>query len=260
MWQELTQDVRYAARLLRKSRGFTVIAMLTLALGVGATTAIFSLLDPLLLRKLPVDHPEELVALDASGTMSRAGVWEHSALERFRAQKKVFFGVVAFAPLNTEEFVHDGRPQTAKGLLVSGDYFNILGVRPYLGNLLTPDDDRGAYGSNSVVLSYNYWQREFRGDDAIVGKMVPVRDMTLIVAGVTPPEFFGTVIGEDPDFYVPLKLGRPLKGQGSEIPGSWVNIMGRLQPGVTAAQAQIALDPVFKHFAQESGIPEVERR
>ncbi|HEX5432722.1 MAG TPA: ADOP family duplicated permease, partial [Candidatus Angelobacter sp.] len=116
------------------------------------------------------------------------------------------------------------------------------------------------YGSNNVVLSYDYWQREFRGSQAIVGKMVPIRDMSLIVAGITPPEFFGAVIGDKPDFYVPLKMGRPLKGEGTEIPGEWVTIMGRLQPGLSAAQAQIALEPMFEQLASESGIPEVERR
>src|SRR6185437_15589762 len=90
--------------------------------------------------------------------------------------------------------------------------------------------------------------------------MVPVRDMTLIVAGVTPPEFFGAVVGDRPDFYVPLKLGRPLKGQGTEIPGEWVNIMGRLQPGISGDQAKIALEPLFQQLARDSGIPEVERR
>ena len=260
MWQELVQDLRYGARVLNKSRGFTLTAVLTLALGAGATTAIFSLLDPLLLRRLPVDHPEELVALDASGTMGHAGVWEHAAIDHFRGQKRVFSGVAAFAPLSTEEFVHDGRPGTAKGLLVSGDYFNVLGVRPYLGSLLTPDDDRGAYGNNTVVLSYDYWRQEFKGDEAIAGKMVPVRDMTFLVAGVAPPGFFGTVVGDNPDFYLPLKWGRPLKGEGATIPGEWVTIMGRLQPGITPAQANMALDPMFQQLARQSGLPEAERR
>ena len=260
MLRELIQDVRYGARLLARRPGFALTCVLTLALGVGATPAIFSILDPLLLRRLPVDHPEELVALGTSGTLYHAMEWQSSTLDKFRDETRVFSGVIAFAPLNTEEFVHDQRPHTAKGLLVSGDYFNVLGVRPYLGSLLTPDDDRGAYGSNSVVLSYDYWRREFKGDEAIVGKMVPVRDMTLIVAGVTPPEFFGAVVGDRPDFYVPLKLGRPLKGQGTEIPGEWVNIMGRLQPGISGDQAKIALEPLFQQLARDSGIPEVERR
>ncbi|HET9183410.1 MAG TPA: ABC transporter permease [Candidatus Angelobacter sp.] len=260
MWQELFKDVRYGARLLLRSRGFALTAVLMLALGVGATTAIFSLLDPLLLRKLPVDHPEELVALATSGTMGTANEWQSGTIDRFRSEKRVFAGVLAFAPLNTEEFVHDNRPHTARGLLVSGNYFNVLGVRPYMGSLLTPDDDSGAYGSNNVVLSYDYWQREFRGSQGVVGKMVPIRDMSLIVAGITPPQFFGAVIGEKPDFYVPLKMGRPLKGEGTEIPGDWVTIMGRLQPGLSAAQAQVALEPMFEQLASESGIPEVERR
>jgi predicted permease len=260
MLRELIQDARYGARLLARSPGFALTCVLTLALGVGATTAIFSILDPLLLRKLPVDHPEELVALGTSGTLYHGVEWQSATLDKFREETRVFSGVIAFAPLNTEEFVHDQRPHTAKGLLVSGDYFNVLGVRPYLGTLLTPDDDRGAYGNNSVVLSYDYWRREFKGEEGIVGKMVPVRDMTLIVAGVTPPDFFGAVVGDRPDFYVPLKLGRPLKGQGTEIPGEWVNIMGRLQPGVSMDQAKVALEPLFEQLARDSGIPEVERR
>ena len=260
MWQELLQDVRYGARLLSRSRGFALTAVLMLALGVGATTAIFSLLDPLLLRKLPVDHPEELVALATSGTMGTANEWQSGTIDHFRSETRVFAGVLAFAPLNTEEFVHDNRPHTARGLLVSGNYFDVLGVRPYLGTLLTPDDDSGTYGSNNVVLSYDFWQREFRGDQGIVGKMVPIRDMSLIVAGIAPPEFFGAVIGDKPDFYVPLKMGRPLKGEGTDIPGEWVTIMGRLQPGLSAARAQVALELMFEQLARESGIPEAERR
>jgi predicted permease len=259
MLESLFQDVRFGARLLAKKPGFTAVAVLTLALGIGANTAIFSILDPLLLRKLPVRAPDELVVLDAVGAIHKLDAWPILALDRFR-DLRAFAGALAFVPIDFDRQSSDGRTSTVRAELVSGDYFSLLGVRPYAGRLLEPDDDRGAFGSQVAVLSYGYWQREYHGDHAIIGKMVPVHNMTYVVAGVAPPEFSGMVVGEAPDFYLPLKAGRPLQSSTPYDPGEWVTIVARLRPGVSPQQAQAAMDPLLPRIAEDAGVPEVERK
>lgn len=260
MLEALAQDVRYSLRLLRNNPGFTAIAVLTLALGIGANTAIFSILDPLLLRKLPVSHPDELVLLDAAGTTGKAGTWPMLALDRFRSKSQAISGALAFAPVHFLRESADGRRSGVRAQLVSGDYFSLLGVRPYAGRLLEPDDDRGAFGNQVAVLSHDYWRREFRSDPAIVGKMVPLHNMTYTVVGIAPPEFLGMVVGEPPDFYLPLKAGRPIESSDPYSPGEWVTIVGRLRPDVSAQKAQAGLQPLLPQIAEDSGIPEVERK
>ncbi|MBZ5533261.1 MAG: ABC transporter permease [Acidobacteriia bacterium] len=259
MLESLFQDVRYGARLLAKKPGFTAVAVLTLALGIGANTAIFSILDPLLLRKLPVRAPDELVVLDAVGAIHKRDAWPILALDRFR-DLRAFAGALAFVPIDFDRQSGDGRTSTVRAELVSGDYFSLLGVHPYAGRLLEPDDDRGAFGSQVAVLSFNYWQREYHGDRAIIGKMVPVHNMTYVVAGVAPPEFSGMVVGEAPDFYLPLKAGRPLQSSTPYDPGEWVTIVARLRPGVSPQQAQVAMEPLLPRIAEDAGVPEVERK
>ena len=259
MFESLAQDLRYSARLLRKNPGFTTIATLTLALGIGANTAIFSILDPLLLRKLPVSHPDELVLLDAAGTTAKAGTWPVLALDQFRDQSKAISGALAFAPIDLERKSAGGHTSGVRAQLVSGDYFSLLGARPYAGRLLEPDDDRGAFGNQVAVLSYDYWRREFRSDPTIVGKMVPLHHMTYTVVGIAPPEFLGMVVGEPPDFYLPLKAGRPIESSDPYSPGEWVTIVARLRPGVSAQQTQAGLQSLLPQIAEDAGLPEVER-
>lgn len=260
MLEALAQDLRYSARLLRNNPGFTAIAALTLALGIGANTAIFSILDPLLLRKLPVSHPDELVLLDAAGTINKAEVWPVLALDRFRSKSHAISGALAFAPVHFLRESSDGRRSGVRAQLVSGDYFSLLGVRPYAGRLLEPDDDRGAFGNQVAALSFDYWRREFRSDPTIVGKMVPLHNMTYTVVGIAPPEFLGMVLGEPPDFYLPLKAGRPIESSDPYSPGEWVTIVGRLRLDVSAQKAQAGLQPLLPQIAEDSGIPEVERK
>jgi predicted permease len=261
MLEALAQDARYSVRLMRKNPGFTVIAVLTLALGIGANTAIFSILDPLLLRKLPVSHPDELVLLSVAGTIGKAEQWPVLALDRFRSQSTTISGALAFAPIHfLQESSDASHSSGVRAQLVSGDYFSLLGVRPYAGRLLEADDDRGAFGNQVAVLSYEYWRREFRSDATIVGKMVPLHHMTYTVVGVAPPEFFGMVIGEPPDFYLPLKAGRPIESSDPYSPGEWVTVVARLRPGISSQQAEAALQPLLPKIAEDAGLPEVERK
>jgi len=253
--QNLIQDVRYAARMLRRNPGFTLTALLTLALGIGANTAIFSILDPLLLRKIPVDRPEELVRVDAAGTLGDAGVWEARAFERLRDHSPVFTGVVAFVPAQLDDVAHDGRSSSARAEIVSVNYFNVLGLRPFAGRLVVQEQELGRV----AVLGFDYWRREFGADTAALGKNIVVQGKALTVIGVTAQDFFGMKVGEAADLYLPLAPNQPLiptKGPSLD----WVLAIGRLKQGVSPAEAKAALQPVLRQIQAESDIPAIEQR
>ena len=241
-------DFVYALRGLRKNPGFTGVAVLTLALGIGANTAIFAVLDPLLLRKLPVLHPDELVLLGSAGSLHSIQGAELSAFQTYRDHNQVFSGVIAFDSISEAAFLREGNAVPVRGALVSGNYFTVLGVRPYLGRLLVEDDDRPPAGSPLLVLSYDCWRREFASDPQISGKTVLLDNRPYTIAGVTPAPFVGAVIGESPDFYIPLSQRNP----------GWVTIMARLKPGVTLEQAQAGLEPLFQETVRQSRLPPVE--
>jgi predicted permease len=255
MLQTLLQDLRYTVRMLLNNPGFAVVSMLTLALGIGANTAIFSILDPLLLRKLPVQRPDELVRVDAAGTLGNAGAWEARAFERLRDQSAVFSGVMAFVPASLDEVTHDGRSGSARAEIVSANYFSVLGLRPFAGRLACQDEELG----NVAILGFDYWRREFRADTAALGKTIVVQGKPAIIIGITPPEFFGMKVGEAADFYLPLAPGKALSP--SKSPSlDWVLAIGRLKPGVSSALAISALQPVLRQIQAESKIPAVELR
>jgi predicted permease len=254
MLQDLIRDLRYAVRTLRKSPGFTATAILTLALGIGANTAIFSILDPLLLRKPPVSHPDEFVRVDAAGTLGNAGEWEARAYDRLN-HSPVFAGVVAFVPVQLDDVSHDGRSGPARAEIVSGNYFTLLGLRPLVGRLAVQEPELG----NAVVLSFDFWRREFGADTAALGKTMVVQGKGLTVIGVTPPDFFGMKVGEAADFYVPLAPNQALNPSTQGPSLNWVLAIGRLQPGVSQAQAKAALQPVLRDIQAESRVPAIEQ-
>src|ERR1700682_586142 len=197
-WERLWQDVWFGFRMLRRSPGFTAVAVLTLALGIGANTAIFSILDPLLLRNLPVSHPEELLRVDAAGSLGNIGAWEGFASERFRDHAPAFSGVIAFVPVPLDDVVHDGRSGSASAEVVSENYFNVLGLRPFTGRVVTQKEELG----HVVVLGFDYWQREFSAGTTALGKTMVVQGSPHTIIGITPPEFFGMRVGEAADFYL----------------------------------------------------------
>ncbi len=252
-WERILQDVRFGLRMLRRNPGFTAVAVLTLALGIGANTAIFSILDPLLLRNLPVSHPEELVRVDAAGTLGNIGAWEAFAYERFRDKSPVFSGVIAFVPVPFDDVVYNGRSGSASAEVVSENYFNVLGLRPFAGRLVFQKQEL----RNVVVLGFDYWQREFGADAAVLGKTMLVQGTPHTIIGITTPEFFGMRVGENADFYLPVPSGRT--PAGSNAPSlDWVEVIGRLKPGVSETQALSALQPTLELIKTESGVPEIE--
>ena len=220
----LWQDLRYGLRMLAKNPSFTAVAVLSLALGIGANTAIFSLIDAVLLKMLPVQNPQQLVLLDwashgwpndimhrLSGNMDRdnsgrftSTSFSYPAYEQIRARNQAFSSVMALAGNESELNVgYNGEPGRAQGQLVSGTFFPTLGVQPVLGRALTPDDDRiGA--SPTAVISYGYWERRFGRDPAILGRTITVNSVPVSIVGVSPPEFYGVQPGRAVEVWLPL--------------------------------------------------------
>ena len=250
VFAELWQDVRYGLRVLRKQPGFTAVSLLTLALGVGANAAVFRLIDAVRLRPLPVPAPEQLAEVrieDPSGARGNFASWHPSLTnpiwEQVRDRQEVFSGVFAWG---AEEFNISEGPEArrARGLWVSGDFFNVLGVRPALGRLLSADDDRRGCASAPAVISHRFWQREFGGDPSVVGRALSLNDRAAEVVGVAPEGFYGPEVGRTFDVAVPVCADALLRGEDSRLDSGvnwWLVVMGRLKPGVTVEQAAARL-------------------
>lgn len=251
----LLRDLQFALRLLRKSKGFAAIAVLTLALGIGANTAIFSILDPLLLRNLPVANPGQLVTLSASGPVDTLGSLEFDFYRMCRDESRAFSGVVTFTSTENVPVVVSGVVGSPSDEVVSPNFFSVLGVRPDMGRLFIPED--ASPGSTNVVISFDYWKRAFGSDPHVLGKTISATGITYTIVGVTPPGFFGVVVGASPDFYIPA--GAQLSNLDQWRMG-WVNILARLKPGVSIEQAHADLEPKFEEYRRASQLPEVEKR
>jgi len=255
----LWQDVRYGVRTLGKNPGFTATAVITLALAIGANTAVFSVVDPLLLRKLPVERPDELVLVGAAGSLEANTISEASAYQIYRDQNQVFAGMFATSDAGVQEVVRGATSYPADGELVTGSYFPVLGVRPLEGRLISPADDAAPLGTPVVVLNFDFWQRAFAGSPSAIGQMVVLYGVPFTIVGVTPPEFFGTTVGRSPDFFVPMAA--VMGTRKTTVPGlaSWLTIFGRLKPGGTIAQAATGLQPLFAASVRASNLPEIEK-
>jgi predicted permease len=239
----LVKDVRYAARLLRRSPGFALASILSLALGIGANTAVFQLLDALRLRSLPIPRPHELLEVVVDGGNRGYGVSDSSnsnltnpLWEGLRDSQQAFAGLFAWGTAGLPV----GRGQEMQfphSIWVSGDFFPALGLVPFRGRLLGPADDRRGCAPGGVVISHAYWQRAFRGRHDAIGAPLVIGEHTFQVAGVTPPEFFGLEVGQRFDLAVPV-CAAGLWGNALEQKHSWwLTAMGRLKQGWTLAQA-----------------------
>jgi predicted permease len=253
----LVQDLRHALRLLRKSPGFSLVVIATLALGIGANTAIFSLLDQLLVRLLPVKNPEELVLLSGPGpnmgffqsTSESVQPFSHPMFADFRDRGgAVFDGVLARYPLELD--VNDrGGTEKANGSLVSGTYFQVLGVGAAAGRVLTPADDVTEGAHPVAVVSHGYWVRRFGADPGLVGRAITVNGHPLTVVGVSAPGFHGMQIGRSDDLFVPMMMKAQMtptwNGLGDRR-SMWVEVAARLKRGVSLPQAEAALAVVYR--------------
>ena len=243
----LAQDLRYGLRLLRLNPGFTAIVVLSLALGTGANTAIFQLIDSLRLRALSVAHPEQLAnvrILDRSWNSGRVhGRYAditNAQWEQIRDHQRVFSGMFAWATEGGFNLARGGEARYASGIWVSGDFFKTLEVPALRGRTLTADDDRRGCGSPPAVISYAFWQREYAGGPDILGRMISLEGHPFEIVGITPPSFTGIDVGRQFDVAVPLCSEALIHGELSLIDlrnGYWLAAVGRLRPGVTIEQA-----------------------
>ncbi len=254
--RDLWNDIRFAARTLRKSPVFTGVAVLSLALGIGANTAIFTLLDQILLRMLPVKEPQQLVALAMKG-FHYGSNWGMNAIsypmyKDFSENNSVFSGMFCrFGyPMS---LTFNGRTERTKGELVSGTYFPVLGVGAAIGRTFTPEDDKNPGGHPVVMFSYSYWQTRFAGDRSVIGGTVIVNGRNYTVIGVAQRGFDGVELGYMTQVFVPLMMKAQITPDWDEMKNRrqrWVNAFGRLKPGVTGVQAKASLQPFFHNMLE----------
>ena len=248
-WEdEMIQDLRYGVRMLRTHKGFSFIVVLTLSLGIGANTAIFSVVNALLLRSLPVKAPEELMLLSTVNRNGPAYNFSYPLYELLRDGNHSFSGLFAVTDVSKRRMNASGREgEFIRAQEVSGNFFAVLGVPAALGRTLTPEDDR--VGQPSVaVISYNFWQRRFGADPAVIGKTITYDEMPTTIVGVAPPGFFGIEPGEHPDLWgaVQVRWEKSLKNAGR----TYFHLMGRLPAGASRLQAQAELDVTFQRHLE----------
>jgi predicted permease len=250
------QDVRFGLRQLGRSTGFTVVAVLTLALGIGANTAVFSLINAALLKMLPVSNPQELVQFFEIHPLAKNDSFSYPAFQLFQQETQDFSSIIAFADVRDLDVDLDGHGQIANGQVVSGNYFSTLGVSAMLGRTIDWMDDQVVGGNAVAVVSYKYWRERLAGDPKVVGTKILLNSYPFTVIGVTPPEFFGLQPGYPIDVFVPLKMIAPLR-PGYAMTDTRYNvltsplrraflIMGRLRPGSTLTIAQARMEPTFQ--------------
>ena len=244
--QTLWQDLRFGVRMLLKNPGFTAVAVLSLALGIGANTAIFQLLDAVRLRSLPVRAPQELAEVritDMTGARgsfsSRYNSVTNPIWEQIRDRQQSFSGIFAWGQ-GGFNLAQGGEVRPAKSLWVSGEFFNTLGVTPVLGRLFTSADDTRGCASPGVVISHSFWQREYGGDRNVIGRKLTLTNNTFEIVGVTPASFFGMEVGQNFDVALPICAEAIVAGKNNRLDSAtnwWLMVAGRLKPGYTVERA-----------------------
>jgi putative ABC transport system permease protein len=255
MMTGFAQDLRYALRQLAKAPGFAAVAIVTLALGIGANTAIFSLLDQALLRSLPVKDADRLVILQSLGsfnghTSSRTDEnfsFSYPMYRDLRDHNSVFSGLIATTWAQVGVQWHN-QPELVAAELVSGNYFDVLSVQPALGRVLVASDDVVPDANPVVVLSFSYWQRRFGADAAVVNQSILVNGRPFTVLGVAQPGFHSVVMGDTPDLFAPMTMKAEIRPGVTDLQdrtSRWLNIIGKLQPGLSREQAEAGVNPLW---------------
>ncbi len=271
VWLEhLLQDIRYSFRMLAKSPGFTAVAILTLALGIGANTAIFSLIDAVMLRNLPVRNPSQLVTFSDDPyqgvtfglQLGRARYFSVPLYKYFRDHRESFEDIAGIESGDVDLAVRaggsgsSGSVQVELGKLVSANYFSVLGVKPFVGRTFAETDDE-ANAAPAAVISYGYWERQFNLDRGLIGRAIDINTVPVTIIGVTPPEFFGERVSPElPTIWLPLHLQPQMMHEKSWLDNGdayWLDLIGRLKPGVTLAEAQASANVQLRQLltAQE---------
>jgi predicted permease len=282
--QDLAQDLRYGLRMLRKSPGFTAVAVLTLALGVGANTAIFSLIDAVMLRSLPVENPSQLVLLKWGarnapnihgyqsagdcpadlrfGARNPSGCSFSEPMFREIAQANVFSGTTAFANAGRLDLTGNGPATVINGQLVSGGFFRTMGLKAAIGRLLDAADDTPS-ATPVTVLNYGYWQSAFGGSRDVVGRTIELNNVPFTIIGVAEQRFIGITPGSDYDVWLPLSDGQRISTSGpfrwndrqADVAFWWLTIIGRLKPGTPLAQTQAVVSGLFRNEMLHGSVP-----
>jgi predicted permease len=281
-WDHLRQDIRYGLRMLAKSPGFAAVAILTLALGIGANTAIFSLIDAVMLRSLPVENPKQLVVLrwgarnspNTHGYMSSGdcpsnlrrgaenptGCSFSEPLFRSLAAANPFSGIAAFANAGRLDLSGNGPASVINGQLASGDFFRTMGVKAAAGRMFEPSDDSPS-AAPVAVLNYGYWQSSFGGARDVIGRTIELNNVPFTIIGVAEQRFTGITPGSDYDVWLPLSNGQRItdpmrwRNRQSDVSFWWLTIIGRLKPEVQRAQAQAVVSSLFRNEMLHGSVP-----
>ena len=251
--ETLWQDLRFGFRILVKSPAFTVVAVLSLALGIGSNTAVFSIINASILKPLPVEEPKRLMSLFTTDTKNPGNLpTSHLNYLDYNNQTEVFSGVLAytFTPLSLGK---GEATEPVVSLVVSGNYFDVVGVKAALGRTFLTDEDKTPGTHPVVVLSHGLWQRSLGGDRNLVGRTIKLNRQDYIVVGIAPEGFTGTDLGPGPDLWVPMMMHdqvQPGFDWYNTRRGLFLNLIGRLKPGVSAEQAQASLKTLAGQLAQ----------
>ncbi len=261
-WEDdMMQDLRYGLRMLRKHKGFTIVAVLSLALGIGANTAIFQLLDAVRLRTLPVNAPQELAEVhitDVSGMRGNKSTYYPAVTnpiwEQIRTRQQSFSDICAWG---TDGFnlAQGGEVRNAQALWVSGGFFSVLGVQPALGRVFTATDDQRGCGAPGVVISHSFWQREFGGDHNVIGRKLTLSNKPFEIIGVTAASFFGLEVGRTFDVALPLCAEAIMNGTSNRLDSGtnwWLMVTGRLRAGRTLEQATAELQAMSPSLFEQT--------
>ncbi len=255
--ETLFQDLRFGMRMLLKNPGFTAVIVITLALGIGANTAIFSLINTALLKTLPVKDPQQLVFFMVAGPRGMGTGFSYPLLRQFNQNNHSFTGITAAsAPgrMRMAEPGTGGQVELVQAGRVSGNFFSGLGVRAVAGRTLSEDDDSPTGGRPVAVISYNYWKRRFGLDPGVIGRKITLDDFAFTIVGVAPPGFFGIEVGSNTDLWWPIRMTpQVIPGAQSLNDGGhrWLYLMARLKPGMNLEQAQAEMNTVFRQQLNE---------
>jgi predicted permease len=257
----IATDIRLGVRALAKSPGFTLVAVLSLALGIGANTAIFTLFNAILLRPLPVQNPQELLLFGdghAAGSIGsipngRMPLFSYAFLHEFRKQTTSFSGIAAVKSIgsNSKASIAGGAYETTHVDLVSGSYFSVLGVPAFLGRTIGESDDQAAGAGTIAVASYSWFQRHFQGDPSALGKVIRIQSHDYTLVGVARPGFFGATVGQSADLFIPLSMEKEISPGWNGLDNKFFQslyLIGRLKPGVTTAQATAETNLLYKQI------------
>jgi predicted permease len=251
-WEDdMIQDLRYGVRMMLKHKGFTMVAVLSLALGIGANTAIFSLIDVVLLKTLPVKDPQQLVLFTTVGPQRPDNSYSYRLIEQFNENNRSFTGVITASNADRMRMIEPGaggQVEAVQATRVSGNFFSVLGVDAVAGRTLTEDDDKAQSPQPVAVISYKFWKNRFGLDPNVVGTKITLDDSPFIIVGVAPPGFFGFQVGSSTEVWWPIQMtpqvtpGNNILRRGTE----WLRVMARLKPGANLEQARAEMDAVFK--------------